>query len=730
MANTINQEPGASGLLPTDSVLVWNVTQTPHTQHAPITLVLQAMSTLPATFASVKIGGVSLVPGPTTAQFNALNSSAAANNTSLSSIQSRVTSLQTRVAALESGGTAIVLNNIPDQTIGTSFTVSGTISGVTVLPALEYQDNSGAWTSTTSITQPESLTVNAISSVLTGTTFSVSGNISNATSTPTLQYQDTISGTAGSWTAFPGGSTVSQSAYSFLHPSFSSASTTVTVGVRDANATSITAISNAFSVGTESISINQIGNVPTSTAFSVFGTISNATSTPTLQYQDTISGVAGAWTAFPAGSTVSQSQFTLNHPAYGSAASAATVGVRDANATSVVATSNTFSITGKSIALAPIGGDQTTNYPNPNTINVSGQLTGFQQPYNFIYTLNENGTPGGPIQVPGSPVTSFSFSISPVTLGSVFSVTVTDTVSSTTATTNEILVAAGSFSGTAQPIAGHSGNPLNHSINILLMGDGFTSTDDAAFNAAATNVATGFGAFVPYNSFSNKINIYKLIIHSNLSGVGQSGEHPSLVRNFFGTHFILGSRIMQVDNQPLIFEVARKFLPQYTSVLVIGNSGTYGGATVTPGLPIISLETSSAEQAQTAIHELGHAIYSLSDEYGNFGDPSSGNNWPGGLPAGPFGGVAINVTDTRAHCPASWAALNTSPAVTWTNPDCTTQGFYPSAIQSNVGLFETAAYYNCGLSRPQNNCLMRDNTTNTPFCAVCNAAISNYLTAL
>ena len=82
MANTVNLEPGAAGLLPTDSILVWNVTQTPHTQHASITLVLQAMSTLPATFASVKIGGVALVPGPTTAQFNALNSSANANNTS------------------------------------------------------------------------------------------------------------------------------------------------------------------------------------------------------------------------------------------------------------------------------------------------------------------------------------------------------------------------------------------------------------------------------------------------------------------------------------------------------------------------------------------------------------------------------------------------------------------------------------------------------------------------
>ncbi len=147
MANKINQEPGASGLLPTDSVLVWEVMQTPHTRHATIGQVLGAMTTLPATFASIKVGGVSLVPGPSTTQFNALNTSAITNNTSLTSIQSRVTSLQARVAALEGGGTVgnITINNIPDQATGTAFTVSGQITGLSVQPTFEYQDNAGTW---------------------------------------------------------------------------------------------------------------------------------------------------------------------------------------------------------------------------------------------------------------------------------------------------------------------------------------------------------------------------------------------------------------------------------------------------------------------------------------------------------------------------------------------------------------------------------------------------------
>ncbi len=109
--------------------------------------VLGAMATLPATFASIKVGGVSIVPGPTLAQFNALDKSATAANTSLVAMQDRITSLQVRLAALEANTTpAVTVANVVNQKVGYPFAVSGTVTNVTSMPTLQYQTNTGTWT--------------------------------------------------------------------------------------------------------------------------------------------------------------------------------------------------------------------------------------------------------------------------------------------------------------------------------------------------------------------------------------------------------------------------------------------------------------------------------------------------------------------------------------------------------------------------------------------------------
>ncbi len=108
----------------------------------------------------------------------------------------------------------------------------------------------------------ESFAITAIPQEYVSFTFTVSGGISNALSAPTMQYQDTVGGVAGAWTAFPGGSPITTSSFSFVHPAPSTTAATMTVGVRDANATNITAISNTFAVTT---------GTPPATKFTVSG---------------------------------------------------------------------------------------------------------------------------------------------------------------------------------------------------------------------------------------------------------------------------------------------------------------------------------------------------------------------------------------------------------------------------------------------------------------------------
>lgn len=107
-------------------------------------------------------------------------------------------------------------------------------------------------------------------------------------------------------------------------------------------------IAGVFSAGVqatigESIGISAIANQSASAPFTVSGTISGVSVAPTLQYQDN----GGTWTALPSGATVTASSFSFSNPGLTAAASA-TVGVRDANSTSVSATSNTFTVTSPS----------------------------------------------------------------------------------------------------------------------------------------------------------------------------------------------------------------------------------------------------------------------------------------------------------------------------------------------------------------------------------------------
>ena len=143
---TRSRRTAVASLLPTDGVLTWQLNQTPHTVTASVSQVLRAMATLPATFTSIKVGGVTLVPGPSLAQFNALDSLAKANSTTLVSLQAQATKLQTRLTALESKNVPVIaIGVIPAQKVNTPFTVSGTVGGVDVMPTLQYQTTTGSW---------------------------------------------------------------------------------------------------------------------------------------------------------------------------------------------------------------------------------------------------------------------------------------------------------------------------------------------------------------------------------------------------------------------------------------------------------------------------------------------------------------------------------------------------------------------------------------------------------
>jgi hypothetical protein len=301
-----------------------------------------------------------------------------ANNTSVTS-----TSNVFLVSAAPAG--VLAIGNIATQQAGVAFTVSGTISGVSSAPTLQYRDDSGTWLSltvgatvtatafsfshpgmaagshtvsirdavTTSITvtsnsfsvtaQPvETITIATIASQTASAPFTVSGTITNTTAMPILQYSNNNGST---WTALPGGSTVSTTAFSFTNPGLP-ASASARVMVREQNTPTISATSNAFVVNAlpvEAITVDTISTRTTGATFAVTGTVANAPTSLTLvlQYQDN----GGNWNSANATTnlTAGSGTYTFTHPAM-SAALSNTIAVRDAANTGVVGTSNAFRV--------------------------------------------------------------------------------------------------------------------------------------------------------------------------------------------------------------------------------------------------------------------------------------------------------------------------------------------------------------------------------------------------
>jgi len=124
-------------------------------------------------------------------------------------------------------------------------------------------------------TQSSAFAINNISTVQANTSFAESGTISGYSMAPTMQYSDD----GVTWLSLPGGATVTSTTFTFTHPGLAATGAQTTY-VRDANNTSASVVSNGFIVqGPASISdtvITTVGPVITDSLGETFGLTSGA----------------------------------------------------------------------------------------------------------------------------------------------------------------------------------------------------------------------------------------------------------------------------------------------------------------------------------------------------------------------------------------------------------------------------------------------------------------------
>jgi hypothetical protein len=156
-------------------------------------------------------------------------------------------------------------------------------------------------------------------------------------------------------------------------------------------------------------------------------------------------------------------------------------------------------------------------------------------------------------------------------------------------------------------------------INVVILGDGYTSAELTKYNTDATTFMNNFLlAQSPYKEYKKYFNIFTIQVPSPESGV----KHPrsasdcsnlpaSNPNNFYGSSFDVGGihRLLS-PNTSLVTTVLANNFPSYDQVYIVANSSEYGGAG-----GIFAIFSTNASSGEIGLHEGGHSFGSLGDEY-------------------------------------------------------------------------------------------------------------------
>jgi hypothetical protein len=244
----------------------------------------------------------------------------------------------------------------------------------------------------------------------------------------------------------------------------------------------------------------------------------------------------------------------------------------------------------------------------------------------------------------------------------------------------------------------NNGSDSKH-INYVILGDGYTSSQQSTFITDATSITNDLFSQSPFVEYKNFFNVYAIEVPSNESGADHPGTATDVVEpafavqdvdNYFGSTFDAFGihRLLVPMNSSELNNVLASNFPAYDQVMVIVNSPHYGGA----GGWVATTSTNPAAN-EIAIHEIGHSFVGLSDEY-----------WAGSQ----YANEKPNMTQETNPSLVKWSD--------WMNiNDVGIYAYGGSTPQSDW-------------HRPHQNCKMR--YLGFPFCPVCSEAIIDQIYSL
>jgi hypothetical protein len=305
---------------------------------------------------------------------------------------------------------------------------------------------------------------------------------------------------------------------------------------------------------------------------------------------------------------------------------------------------------------------------------------------------------------------------------------------------------------TEEVVAIHKSGDPNEKLDLVLLGDGYTFDQMDKFIADAKRVTGYLLNAEPYKSRKNDINVWAVKTPSQESGI--SRPHPEIhKRTALSTHyssFDSERYVLSYDNKT-IRNAASAAPYEFTTILI--NEQTYGGGGIYKLYTTNAVDNKFAEYLM--IHELGHHIADLADEY-----YSSAISYE--APSIDIEPYETNVTALLDKDNLKWKDLveeETPIPTPWNKEEFDEYGyavqkergelraarveesvmedffmkahhkqdeyFSKEEFKNKIGAFEGAKYNQYGLYRSQLDCIMF--TRHTTHCKVCQRSISDVI---
>lgn len=153
--------------------------------------------------------------------------------------------------------------------------------------------------------------------------------------------------------------------------------------------------------------------------------------------------------------------------------------------------------------------------------------------------------------------------------------------------------------------------PVGTKIDIAIVGDGYTKRDAARFRTHASKHVAELFSVEPFRRYRDLFNVWLVPVESPESGV-DNDPTPGISRDTaLDMAFWCGGteRLLCVNTAKA--KAAAEDAPEADIVLAIANSTKYGGA----GGAVATASGGNERSGQVVIHELGHTIGDLADEY-------------------------------------------------------------------------------------------------------------------